>query len=186
MGAPLHVGPVGASTSWSDALQGVEFVVHCAGLAHQVEVFADDRRLVELGAQLGQLRARRGEFSLHGAHEIGGMWRMLCRSARKRSRDEWSLKASDLHVEGDRGRAHWEVSYLYGTADRLVLNAVDAEFEFTPDGLILRHVDHFDFRAWAAQALGWPGRLFGGLPPMQRFVRKQAADKLARFLASHL
>jgi len=125
-------------------------------------------------------------FSLHGAHEIGGMWRMLCRSARKRSRDEWSLKASDLHVEGDRGRAHWEVTYLYGTADRLVLNVVDSEFEFTPDGHILRHVDHFDFRAWAAQALGWPGRLFGGLTPMQRFVRRQAADKLARFLASHL
>lgn len=125
-------------------------------------------------------------FSLHGAHEIGGMWRMLCRSARKRSRDEWSLRASDFHVEGHSGRAHWEVSYLYGTADRLVLNSVDATFEFTPEGLILRHVDDFDFRHWAAQALGWPGRLFGGLPPTRRFVRKQAADKLARFLASHL
>jgi len=125
-------------------------------------------------------------FSLHGAREIGGMWRMLCRSARKRSRDEWSLRASDFHVEGDRGRAHWEVTYLYGTADRLVHNSVDASFEFTPDGLILRHVDDFDFRAWAAQALGWPGRAFGGLPPMRRYVRRQAADKLARFLASHL
>lgn len=125
-------------------------------------------------------------FSLHGAHEIGGMWRMLCRSARKRSRDEWSLKASDLHVDGQTGRAHWEVTYLYGTADRLVHNVVDAQFEFTRDGLILRHVDRFDFGRWAAQALGWPGRLFGGLPPMRNFVRKQAAGKLARFLASHL
>lgn len=124
-------------------------------------------------------------FSLHGAHEIGGMWRMLCRSARKRSGAEWSLTTDGVHVEGAMGRAHWEATYLYGTADRRVLNIVDAAFEFTPDGHILRHVDQFDFRAWARQALGWPG-LFAGLPPMQRFVRRQAADKLARFLASHL
>ena len=125
-------------------------------------------------------------FSLHGAHEIGGMWRMLCRSARKRSRDEWSLKAGDFRVEGTRGSANWEVSYLYGRADRRVHNVVDAAFEFTADGLILSHVDQFDFRAWARQALGLPGQLFGWSPWMQRFARRQAADKLARFLASHL
>ena len=125
-------------------------------------------------------------FSLHGAHEIGGMWRMLCRSARKRSRDEWQLVASGLAVESDRGRAHWEATYLYGPADRRVHNSVDAEFEFSVDGLILRHNDHFDFRAWARQALGLPGQLLGWSPWMQRFVRRQAADKLGRFLASHL
>jgi hypothetical protein len=125
-------------------------------------------------------------FSLHGAHEIGGMWRMLCRSARKRSRDEWSLEAGDFHVEGTRGRAHWDVTYLYGTADRRVVNHVDAAFEFNADGLILSHVDHFDFRTWARQALGLPGQLFGWTPWLQRYVRRQAADKLSRFLASHL
>ena len=125
-------------------------------------------------------------FSLHGANEIGGMWRMLCRSARKRSRDEWSLKADDVHVERAHGRAHWEATYLYGPADRRVFNSVDAAFEFTADGQILRHVDQFDFYTWARQALGWPGHLFGGLPPMRRFVRRQAANKLARFLANHL
>lgn len=125
-------------------------------------------------------------FSLHGAHEIGGMWRMLARSARKRSREVWSVRAGDFRVDGDRGSAHWEAQYLYGPADRPVHNIVDSRFEFTPDGLILRHVDEFDFRAWAGQALGWPGRVFGGLPPMRRFVRRQAADKLARFLANHL
>ena len=125
-------------------------------------------------------------FSLHGAHEIGGMWRMLCRSARKRSGDVWSLNASDIRIEGDRGHARWEATYLYGTADRRVHNRVESTFEFTADGHILRHVDRFDFRAWAAQALGWPGQWFGALPPMQRYVRRQAHDKLARFLASHL
>ena len=125
-------------------------------------------------------------FSLHGAHEIGGMWRMLARSARKRSREVWTVRAGDFHVEGRRGSAHWEAQYLYGTADRPVHNVVDSAFEFTESGLILRQVDQFDFRAWARQALGWPGLVFGGLPPMQRYVRRQAADKLARFLASHL
>jgi len=125
-------------------------------------------------------------FSLHGAHEIGGMWRMLCRSARKRSRDEWQFRADGFAVEGERGRAHWEATYLYGPADRLVHNVVDAEFEFGADGLILHHTDRFDFPVWARQALGLPGQLFGWSPWMRRFVRKQAADKLARFLASHL
>ncbi|MBL8342313.1 MAG: nuclear transport factor 2 family protein [Rubrivivax sp.] len=125
-------------------------------------------------------------FSLHGAHEIGGMWRMLTRSARKRSRDEWSLKASEFHVDGQRGNAHWEATYLYGTADRRVHNVVDAAFEFNDDGLILSHVDHFDFAAWARQALGLPGQLLGWSPWLQRYARRQAADKLARFLANHL
>ena len=125
-------------------------------------------------------------FSLHGAHEIGGMWRMLCRSARKRSRDEWQLAASGFEVEGHRGRAHWEATYLYGAADRRVHNSVDAEFEFGADGLILHHTDHFAFHPWARQALGLPGQLLGWSSLMQRFVRRQAADKLARFLASHL
>ena len=124
-------------------------------------------------------------FSLHGVHEIGGMWRMLCRSARKRSRDEWSLEVSDLEVDGDRGSAHWEATYLYGTADRRVHNVVDAGFVFSADGLILHHVDRFDFPAWAAQALGWP-RLLARLPALQRRARRQAADRLARFLANHL
>jgi hypothetical protein len=125
-------------------------------------------------------------FSLHGAHEIGGMWRMLCRSARKRSRDEWSLRAGDFRVDGRRGSAHWEATYLYGTADYRVHNIVEAAFEFNDDGLILSHVDHFDFAAWARQALGLPGRLLGWSPWLQRYARRQAADKLARFLASHL
>lgn len=125
-------------------------------------------------------------YSLHGAQEIGAMWRMVCRSARKRSRDEWLLIADDLHVEGGRGSAHWEATYLHGTSDRRVHIVVDAAFEFAADGLILHHVDHFDFRAWARQALGWPGQLFGGLPPLHRFARRQAAERLARFLANHL
>ena len=125
-------------------------------------------------------------FSLHGAHEIGGMWRMLCRSARKRSRDEWSLAASGLRVERGQGHAHWETTYLYGTADRRVHNVVDASFEFTADGLILRHVDEFDFPVWARQALGLPGQLLGWSGLLRRYVRRQAGDRLARFLANHL
>jgi hypothetical protein len=125
-------------------------------------------------------------FSLHGAHEIGGMWRMLTRSARKRSREAWSMKAGDFQADAQRGTARWEATYLHGTADRRVHNVVDAAFEFNDDGLILSHVDHFDFAAWARQALGWPGQLFGWSPWLQRYARRQAADKLARFLANHL
>jgi hypothetical protein len=36
----------------------------------------------------------------------------------------------------------------------MVLNIIDAEFEFNSEGLIIKHTDTFNFYAWAKQALG--------------------------------
>jgi hypothetical protein len=64
-----------------------------------------------------------------------------------------------------------------------VVNAIRAEFRLA-DGLIADHVDDFDFRTWAKQALGPMGNLVAILPPLRNKARAQARDQLDRFIAA--
>lgn len=119
-------------------------------------------------------------FSLKGAREIGGMWRMLCSATRNNpaALAHWKLEVSDI----TRSSAHWEAHYLFGPQGRRVHNRIDARFEFDAQGLITRHRDRFDFWAWARQALGAPGLLLGWTPMLRNKVRATAAGNLRRFL----
>ena len=120
-------------------------------------------------------------FSLKGAQEIGGMWRMLCEATKSKpeSRAHWKLEVSDIT---DRS-AHWEAHYLFSATGRTVLNKIDAAFEFDNNGLITRHRDRFDFWTWSRQALGTPGLLLGWSPFLRNKVRATAAGNLKRFLS---
>jgi ketosteroid isomerase-like protein len=110
---------------------------------------------------------------LHG-EEVGAMWRML------------TGRATDLRIElheheaGEgTGSAHWIARYTFSTG-RPVVNDIQASFRFA-DGLIADHVDEFDFRNWAKQALGPSGHLVALLPPLRRKARAKALDQLAAF-----
>jgi len=120
-------------------------------------------------------------FSLRGALQIGGMWRMLCSATKANppALAHWKLAVSDITPNS----AHWEAHYLFGPAARPVHNRIDARFEFDAQGLITRHQDRFDFWAWARQALGAPGWLLGWTPLLRGQVRATAAKNLERFLA---
>ncbi|WP_144290154.1 nuclear transport factor 2 family protein, partial [Ideonella sp. A 288] len=118
-------------------------------------------------------------FTLAGQRQVGGMWRMLCDATQAKGRDAWKLEVSDIT---DRS-AHWDAHYRFSATGRLVLNRIDAEFEFTPGGLIRRHRDRFDFWRWSRQALGTPGLLLGWSPFLRGKVRAQAAANLALYLA---
>jgi len=59
-------------------------------------------------------------------------------------------------------------------------NDVQARFGFA-DGLIADHVDDFDFRRWAGQALGPKGHLVALLPPLRSRARAEALDRLATY-----
>jgi ketosteroid isomerase-like protein len=113
-------------------------------------------------------------FDLHGA-DAGMMWRMLCTNGR-----DLELTWRDVSVDRDTGRAHWEARYTFGATGRKVLNRIDATFGFR-DGLIVHHVDRFDFWAWSRQALGAPGLLLGWTPMLRGKVRATAARNLAAF-----
>ena len=118
-------------------------------------------------------------FSLRGAQQIGGMWRMLTSATRAKGLAHWKLEASAITEHS----AHWEAHYLFSATGRLVHNRIDATFDFDADGLITRHRDRFDFWAWARQALGPTGLLLGWSGWLRRQVRAQAAANLRRFLA---
>ena len=106
--------------------------------------------------------------------EIGAMWRML------------TGRATDLKIElheheagEETGSAHWIARYTFSTG-RPVVNDIQATFRFS-DGLIADHVDEFDFRKWAKQALGPSGHLVALLPPLRKKARAKALDQLAAF-----
>ncbi|MDP2005816.1 MAG: nuclear transport factor 2 family protein [Rubrivivax sp.] len=117
-------------------------------------------------------------FSLQGAPQIGGMWRMLCTATKAKGQAHWKLEVSDITEHS----AHWDAHYLFSATGRQVLNRIDAEFDFDANGLIIRHRDRFDFWSWSRQALGLPGWLLGWTPFLRRKVRAQAAGNLRRFL----
>ena len=106
--------------------------------------------------------------------DIGAMWRML------------TGRATDLRVElherdagEESGSAHWIARYTFSTG-RPVVNDIQARFGFA-DGLIADHVDEFDFRNWAKQALGPSGHLVALLPPLRAKARAKALDQLASY-----
>jgi hypothetical protein len=107
--------------------------------------------------------------------QVGAMWRML------------TGRATDLKIElreheagGDTGSAHWIARYTFSTG-RPVVNDIQARFRFADDGRIADHVDEFDFRNWAKQALGPSGHLVALLPPLRAKARAKALDQLTAY-----
>ena len=113
-------------------------------------------------------------FDLHGS-DAGMMWRMLLTNGK-----DLTLEYSGIDADDQRGRAHWDARYTFSATGRKVLNRIDARFEFR-DGLIVRHVDRFDFWTWSRQALGTPGLLLGWSGFLKSKVRTKAAAGLAAF-----
>lgn len=120
-------------------------------------------------------------FSLRGAAQIGGMWRMLCEATRAEGMDVWRVEASQITPRS----AHWEAHYRFLATGRLVHNSIDADFEIGADGLIRRQRDSFNFWRWSRQALGTPGLLLGWTGFLRRKVRLQATANLAKFMAGN-
>jgi len=107
------------------------------------------------------------------------MWRMLCERA-----TDLDLSVSDIAAGAESGSAHWEARYTFTATGRPVHNVIEASFAFS-GGMIQRHIDTFDLYAWARQALGLKGLLFGWAPPVQRAIRVQASRSLDAFVNRH-
>lgn len=122
-------------------------------------------------------------FTLVGQREIGGMWHMLCDAARGNGRQDWQLDFSDLQADDERGHVHWEARYRFSATRRPVHNIVEADFIFTPDGLIASHRDQFNFWRWSRQALGMGGWVLGWAPFFNTQMRRQTRAALTRYLA---
>ncbi len=107
--------------------------------------------------------------------EIGVMWRMLTGRAK-----DLQIELREHDAGEDSGNAHWIARYTFSTG-RPVLNDVQARFRFDADGKIVDHVDEFDFRRWAKQALGPSGHLVALLSPLRAKARAKALDQLETY-----
>src|SRR3954449_404467 len=109
--------------------------------------------------------------------EIGAMWRMLTGRA-----TDLKIELREHEADEDSGSAHWIARYTFSTG-RPVVNDIQAAFRFA-DGLIADHVDDFNFRNWAKQALGPTGNLVAVLPPLRKKAHVQARGQLDAFIAA--
>jgi hypothetical protein len=106
------------------------------------------------------------------------MWRMLCERG-----TDLAIEFRNVSADGRRGAAHWDARYTYSGTGRLVVNRIDAAFEFE-DGMIIRHTDSFDLYRWARQALGPVGWLLGWTPVIQNKIRRTAGSALDRYVSA--
>jgi ketosteroid isomerase-like protein len=107
--------------------------------------------------------------------DIGAMWRMLTGRA-----TDLVIELHEHDANEDSGRARWIARYTFSTG-RPVVNDIQAKFRFDEAGRIVDHVDDFDFRRWAKQALGTKGTLVAYLPPLRAKARAQALGQLEDF-----
>ena len=107
--------------------------------------------------------------------DIGAMWRMLTGRAR-----DLEITLREHEADENAGSAHWIARYTFSTG-RPVVNDIQASFRFDEAGRIVDHVDDFDFRRWAKQALGAKGTLVAFLPPLRAKARAQALGQLEDF-----
>lgn len=104
------------------------------------------------------------------------MWHMLI----DRAKGKMEISFSDIQANGKNGSAKWIAKYHFSKTNREVTNKIKAYFEFK-DGLIIKHVDHFDFYNWAKQALGTTGFLLGWTSFLRKKVQKQASESLRKY-----
>lgn len=111
--------------------------------------------------------------------EATAMWAMLT----SRGKDlEITLVEASANDEG--GTARWDATYTFSQTGRKVHNKISAMFAFKA-GKIVRHIDCFNFWAWAKQALGAPGFAFGWFGPFKGVVRKKAMASLKDYMEKH-
>lgn len=108
--------------------------------------------------------------------QAGAMWAMLCARGK-----DLRVEPSGVTADDARGSARWDAWYTFSGSGRRVHNVIEATFAFR-DGLIVRHVDRFDFWRWSRQALGPAGLLLGWTPFLRAKVRAQAARSLATWM----
>jgi hypothetical protein len=112
--------------------------------------------------------------------EAGAMWAMLIENLKK-SKNPWLLEYSQVKANDATGSCHWEAHYTLSTTGRKVHNIIEATFQFK-DGLIVRHVDQFDFYRWARLGFGITGALIGWTPFFKNKVQNKVTHQLEKYL----
>lgn len=101
------------------------------------------------------------------------MWKMLL------ERSKGNLKIE--HKVIDDQHAEWTARYPFGPKKRLIVNKIQASFEFK-DGKIIKHHDRFSLWKWAGQAFGLTGWIMGATPLFKNGLQKRTNLQLAQYI----
>jgi ketosteroid isomerase-like protein len=113
--------------------------------------------------------------------EAGAMWTMLANNLKK-NKGDWRCEVSNINATDITGSCRWEAHYTFSGTGQPVHNIIDAQFQFK-DGLIIRHVDSFDFYRWARMAFGMKGIILGWTPFFKSKVQATVQGLLAKAMA---
>jgi ketosteroid isomerase-like protein len=111
--------------------------------------------------------------------EAVAMWTMLL----SRSKDI-HITFSDISADAQTGKAKWIATYTFTKTGRVVVNKINAAFEFA-NGKISKHTDSFDLNAWMKMAFGWKGYLFAYIPFLKNKFKQTAKKTLLDYMAKH-
>lgn len=109
--------------------------------------------------------------------EVTSMWEMLI----KRSKGDLKITHHSVITDSEKGHCIWEAKYPFSKTGRNVHNVIHATMEFQ-DGLIILHIDNFNFWKWSSMALGVPGILLGWSPIIRNKVKSMARKSLDDFI----
>jgi ketosteroid isomerase-like protein len=116
-------------------------------------------------------------FGLLRGEEAKAMWEMLCKNAK-----DFSLTFSNIQLlDEEYATCNWVATYTFSKTGNKVVNYIKAYMKLK-DGKIVEHSDGFKLSAWAAQALGWKGALFGWMGWMKRKIQLNARKNLIAFI----
>ncbi|KAG8936469.1 hypothetical protein FRC02_001887 [Tulasnella sp. 418] len=117
---------------------------------------------------------------LEGEH-ARGMFKMFIQGAPKTGAKFTVVEVNSSEDDpSHKVTAKYDASYNF--EGRPVVNHMSSVFLVNNDGKIEKQVDTFDFSAWASQALGIIGMLFGSFGFLRAQVQKRGADRLEAFL----
>lgn len=115
-------------------------------------------------------------FASLKANEVRAMWEMFCKNGK-----DLSISINEIKQNAEQVKASWTATYLFTATNKSVTNTITATFDFE-NGLISKHIDHFDFYKWARQAFGFKGLLLGWTAYFKKLVQKQALKSLYKFM----
>lgn len=113
--------------------------------------------------------------------DAGDMWRMLISNLDGRP---FELSYRDVAGDDQQASATWQATYTFSKTGREVTNIISANMKME-GGKIIEHIDVFDLRRWAGQALGWKGTLLGGTTFFKNKLQKQTKHTLQKWQDRH-
>ncbi len=112
---------------------------------------------------------------------VKAMWHMLVETGVDSGLD---ISFNTIQIFKDKGECVWEARYRFSLTGRNIHNVIHAKFWFR-GGLIVKHIDTFDFWKWSRMAFGVKGLMLGWTPFFKKKVQQTVAARLAKFIERH-